>query len=125
MMMCQEHWDRLRRAIDERGLSHLIARDSKRALEALTKEAEGTAGPNDYDPFMAANWAIMSQALKCGGLYLMEDGPDGPYCPLCEAAKHGGEGTDREWIIGSCDYQLEYARSIGLAAKRVPDETVN
>jgi len=79
MMMCQEHWDRLRRAIDERGLSHLIARDSKRALEALTKEAEGTAGPNDYDPFMAANWAIMSQALKCGGLYLMEDGPDGPY----------------------------------------------
>ncbi len=118
MQICQEHWKRLRQAIEDRGLAGLIAGDGTKAVEALKRELAGTPEPGDYDPLMLANWDIMSHALDCGGMYLMSPDDNGnPYCPLCEAAAKGGPGTDEEWIVGCSNSQLRYAQERGLVTK--------
>lgn len=115
MKICQAHWDALRAAIDERGLSHLIAADGRKPAEAIVRELEGHPEPRDWDPLMSANWAIHSQALQCGGLYLMGEDENGrEYCPLCEAEKRGGEGTANEWVNGCSDAMLAHAREMKL-----------
>jgi hypothetical protein len=113
MKFCQPHWDRLRKEIDDRGLTHLVAGDGEKATASMVRELEGHPEPADYDPLMSAHWAIMTNALKMGGLYLMgqdENGKD--FCPLCEADYHGGHAQD--WLTGCCDAQLEHAREMGL-----------
>jgi len=118
MKSCTSHWDELRQAIDQRGLSGLIAGSGEKVCEAIARQLEGIVEPGDFDPLMSANWAIMSAALQCGGLYLMgEDENGNQYCPLCEAAQHGHPGTVAEWITGCCDAQLEHARELGLVPK--------
>lgn len=106
MRFCQAHWDRLRAAIDERGLSHLVAPDGRVALEQIAdqlKRAERGEEPDtpvNYDPLMAAHWAIVNNVMSALGpnaLYLMTGGPEDqvegygkkyegrtwPRCPLC------------------------------------------
>jgi len=118
MKFCQPHWDELRKAIDDRGLSGLVAGDGIKAAAAMERELKGMSEPGDYDPLMSAHWAITSAALEAGGLYLMGDNPEGAeYCPLCEAEKQGGSGTASDWITGCCDAQLKHARE----QKLVPD----
>lgn len=113
MRMCQFHWDQLRAAVDERGMSGLIAGDGHKAAEAMDRELAGASEASDFDPLMAANWAIFSRALKMGGLYLMtEDESCNEYCPLCEADAHGGHAAN--WIQGCMDAQLEHARELKL-----------
>lgn len=113
MKFCQPHWDELRKAVDDRGLSHLVAGDGQKAFEAMARELEGRPEPGDWDPLMAAHWAITAHALECGGLYLMgEDEQGNQYCPLCEAAKHKANPT--EWINGCADAMLENARQKNL-----------
>lgn len=106
MRFCQDHWDRLRAAIDERGLSHLIASDGRLAIEQLAdqlqraQEGEEPVSPVNYDPLMAAHWSIVNNVMAQLGpnaLYLMSGGPEDPVegygpkyegrtwprCPLC------------------------------------------
>ncbi len=118
MRICPEHWKELRSAIDDRGLSGLIAGSGEKATAAMLRQIAGAEEPSDFDPLMNANWGIMNAALECGGLYLVgEDQTGSQYCPLCEVEKHAGEGTAAEWIRGCCDAQLEAARELGLAPK--------
>lgn len=114
MRMCKQHWDELRAAIDARGLGGLVARSGEAAFEALRNQLEGDAQKADYDPLMAANFAIWGNALNAGGLYLMfqQDGKE--LCPLCELAKHGGKPAN--WVAGAADEQLHEARRLGLVA---------
>lgn len=114
MKMCMPHWGELRKAIDDRGLSPLVARSGKEAAESAVRQIEGTDDKKaDFDPLMSANWAIMGRALELGGLYLMgADDKGEEYCPLCEVDKHGGKASD--WITGCCNAQLDHARELGL-----------
>lgn len=103
MKFCQDHWDRLRAAIEERGLGHLVAADGETAAAQQVAEIErGSQDVTTFDPLMSAHWAIASNALstieQAGGapLYLMTEGPEDPVegipggegktwprCPLC------------------------------------------
>ncbi len=115
MKMCPTHWAALRKAIDERGLSGLVAGDGKKAHAAMVRELDGVPEPGDWDPLMSANWAIFSEALKCGGLAMMGvDEARKLRCPLCMADLGGGPGTAEEWISGCCDAQLAHARDLKL-----------
>lgn len=116
MKICQPHWDKLRQAINDRGLSGLIAGSGEKATESLVRQLEGSEDLSDYDPLMACNWAFHTEALRLGGLYLMGTDENGnQYCPLCEADFHGGHA--QEWIDGCADAQLEFAREKGLIAR--------
>jgi len=105
MKFCQDHWNLLRQRIDDRGLTHLIAKDGSVAAEQMaTQIQERDVTKETFDPLMSAHWAIAGNVmsfLKDAGmnpLYLMsageEDKCDGRYgpkhegrpwprCPLC------------------------------------------
>lgn len=105
MKFCQDHWDALRQRIDDRGLTHLIAKDGKVAAEQMAQQIQERDVTKDtFNPLMSAHWAIAGNAMQMlqragvNPLYLMsggdEDKVDGRYgaayegrtwprCPLC------------------------------------------
>jgi hypothetical protein len=52
MKICESHWDKLRTAIDERGLSHLVAKDGAKAASQIAAQLNGSEAKEDYDPMM-------------------------------------------------------------------------
>lgn len=101
---CQDHWDRLRANIDERGLSELIAPSGEIAAEQTADQLrrgleQGEADPTtpaNFDPLMAAFWAIESNVASAIGpaaLYLLAP-PDTPEDPV---EGYGPEYDGRTW----------------------------
>jgi hypothetical protein len=86
MNMCQQHWDRLREKIAERGLSELIAADGEIAAAQVADQLQrGESSPANFDPLMGAFWAIGSNVMATLGpnaLYLVSGGPDAPQDPI-------------------------------------------
>ena len=128
MKICQQHWDKLRKAIEDRGLSSFI-QTGEQNMATFEAVAEGTHTEKElpYDPLMSCNWMIWGQALKAGGLYLMQ----GNHCPVCEAKKHlSGHNTvhpvtkmpfittpewvEEQWIDGPADAALAECRARGM-----------
>lgn len=112
MKFCDEHWDKLKKLTEDNGLMHLVHKDGKSAVDSLRKHVDGTGTLDDYDPLMDAHNMLTSNALKCGGLYLLE----GELCPMCEADKNAGDGTADEWMVGCTDAVLKYCQEKGLTA---------
>lgn len=99
-------------------MSELVARDGKEATDNAVEELQGGNPP--FDPLMSMNWHWSGEALRNGGLYLMEidmkANPDneGHYCPLCEFAKHM-KGFEAKASIGMiADQMADHARAEGL-----------
>lgn len=104
MNFCQEHWDMLKAAIEQRGLSDLIAPDGETAVAQLKSQIETEEpSPTNYDPLMTAMFAISGNAMDAveaqGGspIYFLDggspeqkienapgyEGRTWPRCPLC------------------------------------------
>ena len=121
MKFCQPHWDALRAAIDKRGLTDLVAKGGLAAAENMKAELDGTATLANYDPLMAAHWAIVNNVNTQGGpeavLYLLsaEDA-----CPLCYANEQhklhcheeGCEFTFDNWVERAADDQLQHVNEL-------------
>lgn len=75
----------------------------------LERQAASQAAPKeDYDPLLAAYFAIFGNFLSNGGAAVLQfDG-----CPLCEV--EGRSGLAADWIDGSTDDQVTICRSRGL-----------
>jgi hypothetical protein len=119
MRICQAHWDKLKQAIEDRGLMHLVAGSGEKAAGLVERQLQGD--DTAYDPLMAANFAIWNNALKAFGIQMMSG--DAP-CPLCLMDDHKktctepgckAEGGD-DWIRYAADGQLEVAKGKGLVA---------
>lgn len=97
MKFCQDHWDRLRAAIADRGLDGLVARGGAEAVRRQVDELKSGRSADTFDPLMSAHWAIASNASdyigRAGGnpLYLMFDGPEDP------VTDYGPEHEGRTW----------------------------
>lgn len=113
MKFCLPHWDKLRKAISDRGLDSLNSKGGQEAAERMQKGA--------FDPLMNAHNAIVGNALdhQGGGFALMtanEDGSD--RCPLCYLASMCPECQPCEhfekWIEFAADEQKKAALSLGL-----------
>lgn len=104
MKLCDDHWAKLRAAIDERGLSGFISSDGEAATKILAEQLTNPDAPatvDNFDPLMNANMAIWSNTMGTLGpnaMYLMTEGePDPvdekqyplaagrtwPKCPIC------------------------------------------
>lgn len=92
MKMCKDHWARIKQAIDDRGLTHLVAKSDQEIEERITKELDGEEDPKDFDPLMSMNSTLFGLVLERMGLVVLverdeaEDGMppnDGHVCPLC------------------------------------------
>jgi len=86
LKFCQPHWNKLRTAIDARGLSGLVAQGGENAVARQfdqlqrSQNAEEAVTKTNFDPLMGAHWAIVNNAMNLVGLSLMlpnEDGSDG------------------------------------------------
>lgn len=106
MNMCQQHWDRLREKIGERGLSRLVAPDGETAAAQMAdqfRRGDADPTPANFDPLMSAFWAIGSNVMsKLGpsGLYVLR-GPDAEQDPIDFTQYPNGEATrNRLALIG-------------------------
>src|SRR5262245_849386 len=113
MRACGDHWQKLRAAIESRGLARYIAKGGADAAARLAKQsggevdgtnvtisAEATAehlmrekvdgtdvrqwARETFEPLMAAYFAILGNALNVAGMDIMAPNEDGTdRCPLC------------------------------------------
>jgi hypothetical protein len=122
MKICQMHWDKLRVAIENRGLMQFVAKSGEKAAKQIVKQLEGDNSSSTYDPLMAANFAIWNNALKAFGIEIMYADA---LCPLCLMDNHKktctepgckAQGGD-DWIQFAADGQLEVACKMGLMPK--------
>ncbi len=102
MQMCMTHWNLLRKAIDDRGLTKYVPNSGE---EAVKKVHAGKP-----DPLMSANLRICQTALESCGSRIMG------HCPLClmdeDNKNHGVDPVSQNWIDGCCDeIQQEYQLS--------------
>jgi hypothetical protein len=108
MKFCQNHWDGLRAAIDERGLSKFVAKSGQEVMDKVAHELKTTEAV--FDPLMQAMFAILNNALEGGhNMYLLT----GDYCPVCESEKHGCQPAEW-WFTNAANDQLEKAKELGL-----------
>lgn len=84
MKFCNTHWEKLRAAIEERGLTPLVSDGGASVAEKMA-DAGGTGLRLDnFDPLMGAHNKIVEHALGAVGLALFQPNDDGsPRCPIC------------------------------------------
>jgi hypothetical protein len=123
MKFCQNHWNILRKAIDDRGMGHLVAKSGEECVKKLVADIEQPS-KSTFDPLMGSHNMILSRALHDYGLEIMmqnEDGSD--RCPICFLdAKHKESCIDpgctwiyeKSWIQGVADDALIEAKRLGL-----------
>jgi hypothetical protein len=109
MKFCMPHWDRLQKAIEEKGMKHLIHASAEAAHESVIRQLEGHEDKTDFDPLLNATWAIYGQFIQNVGLAAMV----GDICPLCDVDARG-PSSSQNWIDGSTADQLKHARHLGL-----------
>lgn len=123
MKMCQPHWDRLKAAIEHRGLGHLIAANARDAHARAVSDLKGESDPTDFDPLMSATWMIYGKATQDLGLGIMGvDDKGEQYCPVCEWSRampqppSGHRYADNEsyMLDGPADAVLDDAKNLGL-----------
>ena len=102
MKMCLDHWEKLRQAIKDRGLWHLVSNGGEEVVKKLTDELKtGNSNIENFDPLMFAHNIIVSNALVFLGLELMMSDK----CPICELAKHCDKCKEESenWITYASD----------------------
>ena len=123
MKICDTHWQALRKAIDDRGLTRFISKDGEQASQNMVAQLQGEDTKDHYDPLMAAVFAIWGNAIEAFGLDIMR--PEAP-CPLCVLDQHVKECTDEgctmkqsgsDWIGYAADGQIDAATELGLLGK--------
>lgn len=123
MKFCQAHWDKLKQAIDDRGLKTFVSQSGEQAVTRAMNELEGAANPKSFDPLMTAHLAIVGRALEIAGLHLMVDNEDGTdRCPLCflqanhdaTCKQEGCTHSFEPWIGLAADDMLTHAKELGL-----------
>lgn len=123
MKICSDHWNALRTAVEERGLSQFVSKDGETAVKRLTSAFSNTADDADsFDPLMQANFAIWGNAMDAFGSAIVAEGAP---CPLCALDQHIAECKDTDchresgadWIKFAADEQLQAAQDMGLMGK--------
>jgi hypothetical protein len=132
-----DHWERLKAAIDARGLSALIAETGQDAGQRLISGMADGPSIDNFEPLMEAHNAIVSNAMTfvedryCQSpLLIMGGDPEAPDCPICclnwlhlEHDKHCTKpncdypkAATYDWMIDrAADDALEAWKALGAA----------
>lgn len=82
MRFCSDHWQALRKAVADQGLSGLVSNDGTVAASVFAHALSGEDSLATFDPLMYAHFDIISHATEMsGGAVLAEPG-----CPICACA---------------------------------------
>lgn len=110
MQICQDHWTKLRAAIDARGIGHLV-KDAAGAVQEMHANLAGREVEHP-DPLLAAHNMILSNAVRVAGFAILFNNEDGSErCPLCFliancACGLGPKCHMHEWIDRAADDAL-------------------
>lgn len=78
MKFCQPHWEKLKKAIEVRGLP--IAKDG----QEVVKKMSGPATKGNFEALMGAHNVIVANAMQLVGSVILFDNQDGSErCPIC------------------------------------------
>lgn len=117
MRICEDHWTLCREAVDQRGMSSLVAREGATGFENIVGGSEGETVKKAFHPLMSLNWHFTNNALRYRGLSLMcQDEAGSPCCPICEFEKHAPGFVAKEEIGAVTDQMSAWVRSEGLLA---------
>ena len=68
MKFCQDHWERMRKALDDRKIGHLVAQGGGLAIAQIANQLETRdVTPENFDPLMSMHWAIAGNAIDTLG----------------------------------------------------------
>ncbi len=136
MKMCQDHWTKLRHAIQARGLGDRVAGSGQEAAKQAIEELEGKPKTRQYyDPLIGAHNSIVCNAmdmlknLGLNPLPLLCSDPEHPEweCPICYlnylSEEHDRTCTNPDctkekgvhfesWIDKAADGAAEYAKTL-------------
>lgn len=109
MKFCLPHWNKLRHAIEARGLTPLISDGGASAMQKMIKD-DGRSLEH-FDPLMSAHNMIVGHALNAGGLAVLAPNDGSDKCPICYlTAEHTRQCTDaacgqdfEKWIDCAAD----------------------
>lgn len=131
--MCQDHWDGLRVRLADRGLTSLVAEDGKQAVANFVSELQDGVNLSNYDPLMAAHWALVGNCddfLRNFGqaptLLIPPDDehPDG-WCPLCRLKAFVAEARDANGIcVCGCGQEVPDPEGYEAWLDRAADDQV-
>lgn len=121
---CMAHWDKLRAAVTAAGLDGFVAEGGQLAARNLASELADGRTVDNYDPLMAAAFAIWGNAMSAVGVGLMAADPatGKPPCPICFlTSQHEADCADpacdadfERWIEYAVSEQAELVRTGGL-----------
>ncbi len=115
MKMCQPHWDELRGLIEAGGYGSLIAADNEEAEKRLARELDDSAGPDDFDPLLAAQNMILGNAIDAAGPAVLAPAIDGSdHCPICFL-------DTPKWLEYAARDAIEQAKTISLGSATADD----
>lgn len=108
MNICKEHWDKLREAIEARGLGKFVANNGQELIDHTVRDLKGENTVMDFEPLMGAAICISGLAMGIGGLALMTPGEDGTMpCPVCFLQSF-------DYVSAAADGALAEAKDRGL-----------
>ena len=139
MMFCMSHWEALRTALEDRGLT-VFSESGREAMTKIMRQTQGEDTIDTFEPLMEAHNIILAnvmEAISRGGgnpLYLFDTDPEPPIegregqtwsrCPVCYvnlAHEISCKGCDLpqkngfDWMINrAADNTLEHWEALKL-----------
>jgi hypothetical protein len=109
---CKPHWDKLRQAIQDRGLDKFGAKDGNEVITEIVSQIEGNE--ETFDPLLGS-WSRINVAMV-KSLQRLGRGQEALQlrCPCCILVEDGQPQTVDNWINGVTDEAKLYAIDQGL-----------
>ena len=122
MRMCEDHWQKLRDAVDATGLGTLVSEGGQEAMMKMVAGLQEGPSIDNFDPLMQAHNAIMANTMTIcqerGGQASVAElmgayGDD--WCPLCYINEQHNQACEEEgctytfdsWCIYAAEEQLK------------------
>lgn len=110
MKLCMTHWNMCRDSIEELGMSALVHKDGRSAIDSEVRQLEEHAKAGALSAQTGSNVSLTIDT---------EANPDneGHFCPLCEWVKHAPEINASEAIDRVSTQMQAWCREQGLIPK--------
>lgn len=118
MKLCTSHLYDLVKALNQKGLGHLITQDAVPAKIKAERWLAGIAKADEFDPLIVSIFEISKKAMEAM-LDRSMPRPQDRVCPLCVMNHVIGPACDREWTDNITDLMVVTARTNNLMEKRI------
>lgn len=108
--ICNNHLVNIRKAVDAKGMGHLVAKTEETAKMRAGMWLAGNCPAEQFDPFVVSILEIHQKGREVFGP-LPHEG-----CPLCAAEQIIQRKADNEWIDNCTDAMVVVAKVNGLIA---------